>query len=84
MLGLEMGEGWWFEGQKGGQWLEWRECKGKCRREYQVDNRRHFIDHCKSFDFAHTMGRDGKLLEGFEHRNEIICLIFLKYLSGCF
>lgn len=36
----------------------------------------HFIDHCKSFDFAHTMGRDGKLLEGFEHRNEIICLIF--------
>ena len=44
----------------------------------------HFIDHCKSFDFAHTMGRDGKLLEGFEHRNEIICLIFLKYLSDCF
>jgi len=40
VLGLEMSKGWWFEGQKGGQWLKWRECREKCKREYQKDNRR--------------------------------------------
>ena len=44
----------------------------------------HFIDDCKSFDFAHTMGRDGKLLEGLNIGMKSSVLYFKSIFLAAF